>query len=180
MIGDDESVLLTGDVVVIARERNVCLSQILRSLCSSTDGTNEEEILKRQPDALCETRVDVIEPSRLDKEHLIQRRLFVGYRADEAKSDVVEKKQNHHDKKVEEPNGNTVRSWKGRLCHDCDDGRRGDLGLVKSGATKSHAKAPLQIRSCVSHQFIDLSSSASSTNSFITDPPIPFEYYTNN
>jgi hypothetical protein len=146
MIGDDESVLLTGGVVVIARERNVCLSQILRSLCSSTEGTNEEEILKRQPDALRETRVDVIKPSRLDKEDLlIQRRLVVGYRADEAESDVVEKKQNHHDKKGEEPNDNTMRSWKGRLCHDCDDGRRGDLGLVKSGETKSHAKAPLQI-----------------------------------
>jgi hypothetical protein len=145
MIGDDESVLLTGDVVVIARERDVCLSQILRSLCSSTEGTNEEEILKRQPDALCETRVDVIEPSRLDKEDLIQRQLVVGYRADEAESDVVEKKQNHHGKKGEEPNDNTMRPWKGRLCHDCEGGRRGDLGPMKSGETKSHAKATVLI-----------------------------------
>lgn len=61
VIADDEGILLTWDLVVIARKGNIRLSKILVSSHSPTDqGIYEKEVLERSPNAFCQAGVDVV------------------------------------------------------------------------------------------------------------------------
>jgi hypothetical protein len=73
MVADDDCILLTRDIMVVARKGNIRLAKILVSPNTHLTGIYKKEILKRYPDEFYQTGVDIIRPSRFEQEDLRQR-----------------------------------------------------------------------------------------------------------
>ena len=81
----------------------------------------QKEVLKRSPDTLCHSGVDVVRPSRV-KEIDLRINTFRSVRThgtDEADCNVVKKEANGEKKEVKAADDETMRRWKWRRVSHC-------------------------------------------------------------